>query len=59
MMSSLQHLDCGVLHGSVVGHLLFLWSYINALESVRAFELFLYADDAVLLDSHKTSLKDT
>ena len=47
-MSQPLGIDCGVPQGSVLGPLLFLL-YINDLKSLCSSNLFLYADDSVLV----------
>lgn len=51
-MSDARQIDCGVPQGSVLGPLLFLL-YINDMSDACSCNLFLYADDATLLISHK------
>ena len=51
-LSSLLPLKCGVPQGSILGPLLFL-IYVNDMKSACDCNLFLFADDAALLVSHK------
>ena len=51
--SSLQHINCGVPQGSVLGPLLFLL-YINDInQSSKVIDFFLFADDTSIFCSHK------
>ena len=51
-MSQPLGIDCGVPQGSVLGPLLFLL-YINDLKSVCSSNIFLHADNSVLVVSHE------
>lgn len=51
-ISDFKHVPCGVLHGSILGPLLFL-IYINIVNSNSKAAFYLFADDTALFHTNK------